>query len=96
VDASDAADELTTNQKLLADGFVQRARILQLERAEAESRSKVAEGRGKLAASRERSAEIRASMARVRNQYQREAARAAGASGAFPGPGGSADRPITG
>src|SRR5262249_44583141 len=79
VDASDAAarmaaDELTSNQKLVADGYVQRARILQLQRAEAESRSKLAEGRGKLAESRQRIAEISASIARVRNQYQQHGA----------------------
>ena len=69
-----AADELANNEKLIKDGFVQRARILQLQRAEAESRSKVAEGRGQLAATRQHSAEINAKIAHARNVYQQQAA----------------------
>src|SRR5262249_7947986 len=66
-------DELTSNEKLIKDGYVQRARILQLQRAEADSRSKVAEGRSALAAARQRAAEVKAKIARARNQYQQQA-----------------------
>ena len=69
-----AGDELTSNEKLIKDGYVQRARILQLQRAEADSRSKVAEGRSELAAARQHAAEIKAKIARARNQYQQQAA----------------------
>jgi len=68
-----AADELTSNEKLIKDGYVQRARILQLQRAEAEFRSKVGEGRSNLAVARQRSAEIQARIAQARNKYQQEA-----------------------
>jgi len=68
-----ASDELVSNEKLIKDGYVQRARILQLQRAEAEFRSKVAEGRSNLAMARQRSAEIQARIAQTRNKYQQEA-----------------------
>ena len=79
VGASDASarlagDELTRNQNLVPEGYVARARILQLQRAEADARSKLAEARGKLAEARQHGAEIRAKIARARNQYQQQAA----------------------
>jgi len=67
------SDELASNEKLIKDGFVQKARILQLQRAEAESRSKVAESRSNLALARQRGAEIQARIAQARNKYQQEA-----------------------
>jgi HlyD family type I secretion membrane fusion protein len=68
-----ANDELASNERLVKDGFVQKARILQLQRAEAEFRSKVAEGRSNLAMARQRGAEIQARIAQARNKYQQEA-----------------------
>jgi HlyD family type I secretion membrane fusion protein len=68
-----AGDELASNEKLTRDGYVQRARIVQLQRAEAEFRSKVAEGRSNLAMARQHSAEIQARIAQARNKYQQEA-----------------------
>src|SRR5262249_27444993 len=69
-----ASDELASNEKLIKDGYVQRARILQLQRAEADSRSKVAEARSNLAMSRQRGAEIQSRIAHARNEYQQQAA----------------------
>lgn len=68
-----ANDELASNERLVKDGFVQKSRILQLQRAEAEFRSKVAEGRSNLAMARQRGAEIQARIAQARNKYQQEA-----------------------
>jgi HlyD family type I secretion membrane fusion protein len=69
-----AADELALNEKLARDGFVQRAHLLPLQRAEADYRSKVGESRSELALARQRAADFKARIAQTRNQYQQQAA----------------------
>jgi HlyD family type I secretion membrane fusion protein len=68
-----AGEELKLNEKLVADGHVARARLLPLQRADAEVRSRLGEARGELALSRQRSAELQARMADARNRYQQAA-----------------------
>ena len=68
-----AAEELQLNEKLVAQGYVARARLLPLQRADAESRSRLEESRGELALARQRSAELQARMADTRNRYQQAA-----------------------
>jgi epimerase transport system membrane fusion protein len=69
-----AGDELALNQKLVHEGYVQGARILQLRRTEAEYRSRIGESRSELALARQRAADLRARAAQIRNQYQQQAA----------------------
>jgi HlyD family type I secretion membrane fusion protein len=69
-----AGDELALNQKLVQEGYVQGARILQLRRTEAEYRSRIGESRSELALARQRDADLRARAAQIRNQYQQQAA----------------------
>ncbi len=69
-----SAEELALNEKLSRDGYVQKARILQLQRAEADYRSRLGENRGDFALARQRSGELRARIAQARNQYQQLAA----------------------
>jgi HlyD family type I secretion membrane fusion protein len=68
-----AAEELVLNEKLVADGYLPRARLLPLQRANADSRSRLAESRGELALARQRAAELQARMADARNRYQQAA-----------------------
>jgi HlyD family type I secretion membrane fusion protein len=68
-----ASDELQLNEKLVKDGYVQRARLIQLQRAEADYRSKLGESRGDLALTRQRIGELQARIAQTRNQYQQQA-----------------------
>jgi HlyD family type I secretion membrane fusion protein len=68
-----AAEELVLNEKLAAEGYVARARLLPLQRADAEARSRLQESRGELALARQRAAELQARMAEARNQYQQVA-----------------------
>ena len=68
-----AAEELRLNEKLAAEGYVPRARLLPLQRADADYRSRVGEARGQLALARQRSAELQARMADARNRYQQAA-----------------------
>lgn len=68
-----AAEELALNNKLAADGYVPKARLLPLQRAEAEARSRLGESQGELALSRQRAAELQARMADARNRYQQAA-----------------------
>lgn len=65
-----AAEELSINEKLVRDGFVQRARLLQLQRDVADYRSRLAESQSDLALARQRGSELQARIAQVRNQYQ--------------------------
>jgi HlyD family type I secretion membrane fusion protein len=65
-----ATEELAINEKLVQDGFVQKARVLQLQRTEAEYRSRVGESRSELALARQRISELQARIAQIRNQYQ--------------------------
>jgi len=78
VEATEQALKLTTeelqlNERLVKDGFVQRARLIQLQRAEADYRSKLGENRGDLALTRQRIGELQARAAQARNQYQQQA-----------------------
>lgn len=68
-----AGEELKLNEKLVADGYIARARLLPLQRADAEARSRLGEARGEQALARQRSAELQARMADARNRYQQEA-----------------------
>lgn len=72
--AEDAAalanEELKINEKLVSGGYVQKARVLQLQRTEADYRSRVGESRSELALARQRAGELQSRMAQVRNQYQ--------------------------
>lgn len=68
-----AAEELQLNERLVKDGFVQRARLIQLQRAEADYRSKLSESRGDLALTRQRVGELQARIGQTRNQYQQQA-----------------------
>jgi HlyD family type I secretion membrane fusion protein len=68
-----AAEELELNEKLVADGFVARARLLPLQRAGVEMQARLGEARGELALARQRAAELQARMADARNRYQQAA-----------------------
>ena len=67
------AEELKLNEKLVADGYLPRARLLPLQRADADSRSRLAESRAALALVRQRTAELQSRMADARNRYQQAA-----------------------
>jgi len=68
-----AAEELALNAKLVKEGYVPRARLLPLQRADADARSRLDESRGELALSRQRAGELQARMADARNRYQQSA-----------------------
>lgn len=68
-----AAEELALNEKLVSQGYVARARLLPLQRADADYRSRLGESRGELALARQRGAELQARMADARNRYQQQA-----------------------
>jgi HlyD family type I secretion membrane fusion protein len=68
-----ATQELELNEKLVKDGYVSRARLLALQRADADARSRLGESRGALALARQRAAELQARMADARNRYQQSA-----------------------
>src|SRR5688572_7691281 len=68
-----STEELELNQKLAAEGHVARARLLPLQRAAAEIRSRLDESRGELALAGQRAAELQARMADARNRYQQAA-----------------------
>ena len=68
-----AGEELALNEKLVKDGYIQRARLIQLQRAEAEFRSRLSEHRADLAQTRQRIGELRSRMAQTRNQYLQQA-----------------------
>ena len=69
-----AAEELALNEKLVTQGYVPRARLLPLQRADADYRSRLGETLGELALARQRAAEVRARMADTRNRYSQAAA----------------------
>jgi HlyD family type I secretion membrane fusion protein len=73
VSAKLSTEELQINQKAAGQGFIPRARILQLERTEADYRSRIGESRGELATARQRIGELQARIAQARNQYQQAA-----------------------
>jgi HlyD family type I secretion membrane fusion protein len=67
------AEELALNERLVTEGYVPRARLLPLQRADAESRARLGEARGELALSRQRAGELQARIADARNRYQQAA-----------------------
>jgi HlyD family type I secretion membrane fusion protein len=69
-----ADEELEINAKLAEQGYVQRTRVLALQRGAADYRGKVGEYRSELALARSRAAELDARIAQARNQYQSQAA----------------------
>ncbi len=73
VSAKLASEELQLNEKLVRDGFVQRTRLLQLQREESDYRSRLSENQSDLAAARQRVGELQARIAQARNQYQQQA-----------------------
>lgn len=73
VSAKLAGDELHINEKLVKDGYVQRSRLLQLQRDEADYHSRLSESQSDLALARQRSGELQARIAQARNQYQQQA-----------------------
>jgi HlyD family type I secretion membrane fusion protein len=73
VSAGLASQELQMNEKLVREGYVQRARVLQLQRDESDYRSRLAESQSDLAAARQRTSELQARIAQARNQYQQQA-----------------------
>ncbi|HEV7606768.1 MAG TPA: HlyD family type I secretion periplasmic adaptor subunit [Steroidobacteraceae bacterium] len=68
-----AAEELKLNEKLVTEGYVPRARLLPLQRADSDYHGRVGESRGQLALARQRTAELAARMAEARNRYQQAA-----------------------
>ncbi len=69
-----AGEELALNEKLVSQGFVQRARLLQLQRDAADYRSRMSEAQSELSLARQRAGEVQARAAQTRNQYQQLAA----------------------
>jgi HlyD family type I secretion membrane fusion protein len=68
-----AREELQLHEKLVREGFVQRARLLQLQRDESDYQSRLSESQSELALARQRAGEVRARIAQARNQYQQQA-----------------------
>jgi membrane fusion protein, type I secretion system len=69
-----SAEELEMNDRLARQGFVNRTRLLALQRTEADYRARVGEYRSELASARQRIADMRARIAQARNLYQSQAA----------------------
>ena len=67
------AEERAMNESLARDGFVQRAKVLELQRAEADYASRLSEGRSDLALSRQRAGDLQARIVQARNSYQQQA-----------------------
>jgi HlyD family type I secretion membrane fusion protein len=69
-----AGEELLVNEKLVAEGFINRTRIFQLQRAASDYRSRAAELHAELADVRQRVGEHATKIAQPRHQYQNQAA----------------------
>jgi HlyD family type I secretion membrane fusion protein len=69
-----STEELEINDRLARQGFVQRTRLLALERGAADYRARMGEYRSDLATARQRVGELEARIAQARNQYQQQAA----------------------
>jgi HlyD family type I secretion membrane fusion protein len=67
-------DELAVNQSLLNQGFVQKTRLMQLERQVAEYEARWGEHRAELAKSQQRASELELRVLAQRNQYVQSAA----------------------
>ena len=68
-----SAEELEINNKLVRDGFISRARMLELQRGVSDYSAKVGEYRSDLANAHQRVGELEARIAQARNQYQQQA-----------------------
>ena len=66
-------EELAINENLASQGFVNRARIIGLQRTATDYRSRLGEVRSELAAARQRAAELRARSAQLRLSFQTQA-----------------------
>jgi HlyD family type I secretion membrane fusion protein len=73
VSAKLAGEELQLNEKVVREGFVPRARLLQLQRDEADYRGRLSESQSELALARQRAGDLQARIAQARNQYQQQA-----------------------
>jgi HlyD family type I secretion membrane fusion protein len=62
-------EELDSNERLLAQGYVQRTRLLTLQRAVAEYEARHSERRAELSKSRQRAAELEFRILQMRNTY---------------------------
>ena len=69
-----AREELEMNRSLVRDGYVQRTRILALERAVEDYESRAAEQASDLALARQRLGDLELRTGQARNQYQQQAA----------------------
>ena len=67
-------EELAINEQLAGQGFVNRTRLIGLQRTATDYKSRLAEVRGDLAAARQRVAELRSRAAQLRLAYQSQAA----------------------
>ena len=68
-----ASEELALNEKLVGQGYVQRARLLQLQRDVADYHSRISQTQSELSLARQRGGEVQARIAQTRNQYQQQA-----------------------
>jgi membrane fusion protein, type I secretion system len=66
-------EEVAINTKLAEEGFVQRTRLISLQRTSADYRSRIGEYRSNLAAARQHAGELQARIAQLRQQYQMQA-----------------------
>ena len=69
-----SAEELAINNKLVRDGFINRTRLLELQRDASDYLARVGEYRSELALARQRVGELEARIAQARNTYQQQAA----------------------
>jgi HlyD family type I secretion membrane fusion protein len=67
-------EELQINNKLVREGFINRTRLLELERDASDYAARVGEYRGELALAQQRVGDFEARIAQARNQYQQQAA----------------------
>ena len=68
-----SAEELQLNERLAREGFVSRARILTLQRGEADYRARIGEYKSDLASVKQRISDLRARITQARAQYQSQA-----------------------
>jgi HlyD family type I secretion membrane fusion protein len=69
-----SAEEVEMNSKLVREGFVNRTRLLGLQREASDYAARVGEYRSELALARQRVGDLEARIAQARNQYQQQAA----------------------
>lgn len=66
-------EELALNERLAAEGFVSRARLIGLQRVASDYASRIGEHRGDLASAQQRAGELRARIAQLKLQQQTQA-----------------------